>query len=457
MLLLAFASLRRAPVLFAGLFATVALAAALIAFNGEAMAAALTAPHSPGQDLGGVLTVLALGGVVSAFVTLTGVLSTTGLTVALRQRDLGLLRLVGASGTQLRLIVLAETTVLSATAGLTGCAIAAVLSGPAISLLNRTGLSPTTLTADLNPLPLLIAWAGTLLLSTVGSLLAARRVTRLTPAEALRTAAVDLKVLTPRRWVPGTLSVCGGAVMILIAHLSTVEVATPLTIFGAIALAIGAVAWAPVLLPLLGRLLLAPLRALPGATARIAAASLAVSRRRTAAITAPVLAAVAIIGTLTAVLHEANIATGASAEQTTLNNTVLLVLTAPALLYVLIASASAQIMTYTTRCEELHNMRLLGISRPSILAISIAESASAALLGTLAGLAVSLTALLAYRSALARELGHSITIDLPWTTLATICSSCVLVLITAGAAAANAQTRPASPRRLQTEPDKVAA
>lgn len=437
---LALASVRRSPVLFAGQFITTALAAALIAVNGAAFTAALTAPHAGSEDMGGAITVLAFGGVVSAFVTITGLLSATGLSVALRRRDLALLRLIGSTSGQSRGMILLETLTLSVLAGLVGTVLGALLSAPAITLVNQIGLAPVALTATVNVFPLLIAWAAAVILSVLGALLAAGRAAAIPPAEALRAADLDDRVMTPSRWIPGTLVGLGGIAMIVLAFLNSLEAATPLTIFGAIALAVSVAAWAPVLLPLLGRLILAPLKAVPSVGPRIAAASVITGRRRTAALAAPILAAITIIGTLSAVLHQANTATGASAQQATLNDTVLIVLTAPGLLYVLIASASAQLMTYTSRRTELHAMRLLGITRSSITLGSLVESLTAALLGVIAGLAITVAALLAYRQALARTLGHA-TLTLPWTTLGLISGSCLLVLLITGAAAAHHHAR----------------
>ena len=440
MLRLALASVRRGPVMFVGQFITVALAAALIATNGEALAAALTAPHAQAQDMGGAITVLAMGGVVAAFVTITGLLSSTGLTVALRRRDLALLRLIGSSSSQTRRMILFETLALAFVAALVGTALGALLAAPAVALINDIDLAPVALTATVQALPLFIAWAAAVILSVLGAILAAGRAAGIAPAEALRAADVDGHVMSPGRWIPGTLTGLGGVAMIVLASVNELEAATPLTIFGAIALAIGAAAWAPVFLPLLARLVLAPLQAAPSVGPRIAAASVITGRRRTAALAAPVLAAITIIGTLSAVLHQANAATGASAQQVTLNNTVLLVLTGPALLYVLIASASAQLMTYTSRRTELRSMRLLGIRRTTITLGSVIESITAALLGVIAGLAITLVSLLAYRTALARTPGHA-TLTLPWGALGAICASCLTVLVVAGAAAARRQAR----------------
>jgi putative ABC transport system permease protein len=438
MLRLALASVRRSPALFTGQFLTVALASALIAANGEAFTAALTAPNAGSQGMDGAITLLAMGWVVPAFVAVTGLISSTGLTVALRRRDLALLRLIGSSAGQTRRMIIFETVALAVLAGLIGVIIGALGTGPTVSVINSIGLAPVNLTATLNPLPLLIAWAAAVILSVVGALLAARRASTIAPGEALRIADVDAKVMTAGRWVPGTAVGLIGIGMLLMASLDEVKVATRLTTFGSIALAIGAVAWAPVLLPLLARIILAPLRA--GVGPRLAAASVSTGRRRTAALAAPVLAAITIIGTISAVLTETDAATGASAAQVTLNNSLLLVLTGPALLYVLIASASAQVMTYSSRRTELLSMRLLGIRRATIVTGSIVESFAAALLGVIGGVIITFASLLAYRTALARTFGHA-TIALPWAALTVICGSCLIVLVIAGAAAAHRQAR----------------
>ncbi|MFF8593576.1 FtsX-like permease family protein [Streptomyces sp. NPDC015220] len=325
-------SVRHYWALFAGTFVALALGVALIGVSASALAATWAVPASSGGDhpsvtltdgagrphtlssgdldLGGVQSVLALAGVVSAFVTVFVIAGTCAFGIALRRRDMGLLRLVGAGGPQVRRMVLGESLAVAVPAALVGCAVAAAVAPVAVQALDGTGLSPVDLRQGPLLWPLLFAAGSGLLMAVLGSLAASGRAARVGPAEALREADLDARTMTVGRAVTGVLTLVTGALMLALAPGAGAEAATPLALFGSMALAVAATLLGPVYLPPLLRLLALPLRWADPVAGRLAAESARTSRRRTASLVGPVLAILAIVGSFTTVLST----TGAASE-----------------------------------------------------------------------------------------------------------------------------------------------
>ncbi|MEU9232742.1 ABC transporter permease [Streptomyces subrutilus] len=326
-------SVRHYWALFAGTFVALALGVALIGVSASALAATWAVEQPSGAaapsvtltdgtgaartlssgalDMGGVQSVLAIAGVVSAFVTVFVIAGTCAFSIALRRRDMGLLRLVGAGGPQVRRLVLGESLAVAVPAALVGCVVAAVAAPHAVDALNGTGLSPV----DLRPGPLLgplgFAAGSGLVIAVVGVLAASKRAARVRPTEALREADLDSHAMTAGRAVMGALTLVTGAVMVALAPGAGAEAATPLALFGTMALAVAATLLGPLYLPPLLRLVSLPLRWADPVAGRLAVEAAGTSRRRTASLVGPVLAIVAIVGVFTTVLSTTGAATEA--------------------------------------------------------------------------------------------------------------------------------------------------
>ncbi|AQT74895.1 FtsX-like permease family protein [Streptomyces sp. fd1-xmd] len=318
--------------LFAGTFVALALGVALIGVSAAALAStwAVDRPAASGPqvtltdgtgaartlsagelDLGGVQSVLAMAGVISAFVTLFVIAGTCAFGIALRRRDMGLLRLVGAGAGQVRRMVLAESLVVAVPAALLG-ALAAVPAAPVVvEALNGTGLTPVELRPGPLLGPLVFAVAAGLVIAVLGVVAASRRAAAVRPTEALREADLDTRAMTAGRAVTGLLLLAGGVVAVRLAPGAGAEAATPLALFGTMALAVAATVLGPLYLPPLLRLLALPLRAFDPVAGRLATAALGTSRRRTASLVGPVLSVVAVVGVFTTVLSTTGAATAA--------------------------------------------------------------------------------------------------------------------------------------------------
>ena len=184
-----------------GAFVALALGVALTAAMTLGLAGVPDLP--PGPDAVVLYAVLGTAGGVSTFVSAFVVASTYAYVVAQRRRELGLLRLAGATPAQVRRTVLVEALLLGAAASGLGCALGQVGAPRLARWLTEVGMAPPGFTVGTASWPLYAAfWTG--LLVALGSVAtAARRAGRVGPLDALREADVDTGVMTAGRWFWG--------------------------------------------------------------------------------------------------------------------------------------------------------------------------------------------------------------------------------------------------------------
>jgi putative ABC transport system permease protein len=420
--------IKHRPVLFIGAFITLLLGAFLIGNTALAMAAALTAPASVGDDMGGIITILALSAVVSGFITVSIVSGTFSLSVALRRREMALFRLVGASGKQIRRLILGEALAISIVAGIFGSLLALLTQPIILSGLNQTELSPVLLQPAGSMLPLTITLVASLAMATIGAWRSCAKAAKVAPSEIFRDSNLDSGVMTKGRITSGSLALLTGIAMLAIASLGQMEAATPLTIFGAIFLATGISTLGPLYMPGLG-FLAAKLFSAGSTTGRIAAYSLLASKRKTSSLASPAITSLAIIATIVAVLAAAGAGGNMDAETHRLNQMVLFILTGPSLIYAMIAIANTQVMANSVRQTESKTMRLLGLHTRQIKTIALVESTITIALGTFTGLTISLVAGMVYHQALANT-GLTAPLAIPWPTLFLMAAAYLLTAAT---------------------------
>ncbi|MDJ0363343.1 FtsX-like permease family protein [Rhodococcus sp. H29-C3] len=333
MLAISLKSVRHYWVLFAGTFVALTLGVGLIGVSASALAATWAVDTTPDSssptvtlndgagvahtltsgelDMGGVQSVLAMSGVVSAFVTVFVIAGTFAFGIALRRRDMGLLRLVGVGAGQVRRMMIAESVAVALPAAMTGCVLTIVAAPLAVAALNASGLTPVALSVGQLLWPLIYAAGSGLIIAVLGMLTASKGTARVRPTEALREADLDTRIMTAGRAVAGSLAFVVGAAMVALAPSAGTEAATPLALFGTMALAIAAAMLGPLYLPLLLRVMALPLRWVDPVSGLLAAESMLTSRRRTASLVGPVLVILAIVGIFTTVLSTAGAATSA--------------------------------------------------------------------------------------------------------------------------------------------------
>ncbi|MFB8237704.1 FtsX-like permease family protein [Kitasatospora purpeofusca] len=319
MLRIALKSLKARPVSLLGAFLALALGVAMTAVMLLGLAAALGG-GSGGEELVSLVAALGTAGGVSAFVSAFVVASTYSYAVAQRRRELGLLRLAGATRAQVRRTVLAEALLLGAVASASGCALGRAGAPALLRWLAETGMAPHGLTLAPAAWPLPAAFAAGLLVALSGVAVAARRAGRVGPLDALRTADLDTGVLTPGRLVTGL-----GLLLVFLA-LAVTALATdpsdvlhrktyttqPMWLISAAGLLSPLLA--PPLIRLLGRTV--PRRS-AGFAGRLVPAGAAAALRRTGAVAAPVLVSVALTGSLAGALDTVGAARSAEARART--------------------------------------------------------------------------------------------------------------------------------------------
>ncbi len=249
-------------------------------------------------DVSGLQTVLSMVGAISGFITIFVIASTFAFAVASRRRELGLLRLIGATPRQIRRMVLGEAVAVAVAASLTG-AIAAQLATPLLlRKASYTELAPVKLEPASPWVPLAIAVGAGLLVAMLGARSAARRAGKVAPIDALREAALEPPRIGPVRVVFGVLFLAGAITMLTLIRPSSGEGAVPLAMFTPMVMVIALTLLAPLVVPLVGRVWAVPLVAWTQVSGRLARSNVLAAPRRSASLAAPILSISAIAGSM---------------------------------------------------------------------------------------------------------------------------------------------------------------
>ncbi|AEV87649.1 permease [Actinoplanes sp. SE50] len=158
------------------------------AYSGRNLGRAEHDPAAPEELL------IAVGGTFGGYVALLVmfvVAGTLGLSVRHRRRDLALLRAIAATPGQVRRIIVAESGLLGLISAAAGVPAGLLAIGWAHHQFVDRGFLPASFPMVTGGFSVLIAAGAILVLSMVSGLIAARRVTRIRPAEALGEAAAE--------------------------------------------------------------------------------------------------------------------------------------------------------------------------------------------------------------------------------------------------------------------------
>ncbi|MEU0068058.1 ABC transporter permease [Streptomyces sp. NPDC006332] len=304
----AVATLRKRWLGFVGSFVALTLGVALIAASGllVSTSAGLENNDPSAPSLKKLLTFMAgMSGFVSVFV----VASTFAFAVAGRRRETALLRAVGATPRQIRLLVIGESVVVSLVASVAGALLGLVLAPLFARWLVARGAAPEGFTVEFSAGPLLTAAAIEVAVAVLGAYAAARRAGRVRPVEALSAAAVDGKVMTLGRWVWGVAYVAlFGTVLALFAAMPPGLERDPqlrdpqnlpvwsllIDVMAIMALAL----FAPLFVPVLVRLLTLPVPLAAGAVGLLARQNALAAVRRTVSTATPMFLVIGLTGTV---------------------------------------------------------------------------------------------------------------------------------------------------------------
>ncbi|HET6858855.1 MAG TPA: FtsX-like permease family protein [Streptomyces sp.] len=263
--------------------------------TGDDRALAESGAEEDAEALVTVNAVLGTAGGVTTFVSVFVVASTFAFAVAVRRRELGLLRTAGATPGQLRRLLLTEAAAVGVLASAVGCLAGRWGADRLARVLVDGGLAPSWFAVGDDSWPLHAAfWTG-LLVALTGAWAASWRAGRIGPVEALRESSVDSGAMPLGRRLLGIGLLVGG-LGLLVWSLATdpsgllkrkTYTTQPMVLITGVAL----------LAPLLVRPVARALR-LPGAVGMLVRENTGAAVRRTAAVAAPVLVTVALAGSL---------------------------------------------------------------------------------------------------------------------------------------------------------------
>ncbi|WP_053208164.1 FtsX-like permease family protein [Jiangella muralis] len=249
------------------------------------------------EQLDGLTSMFGIMSGVSMFMALFVVGSTFGFVIATRRRELGLLRLVGATGRQVRRLVLGESLAVSLAASVAGCLVATPLVPPILALVRHVGVTDQHLIAASPSLAWAIAAPTGLVVALLGAWRSSRRAAKVSPSAALREASIERGRPSLPQWIVGTICLAGVVAAAVLAQHSDPLFMLVASILLPEVVVIGIMCFGSLLIPGLAALLGRPFVDRDVA-ARIARDELRAAVRTTTSVAAPVLAISAIAGSM---------------------------------------------------------------------------------------------------------------------------------------------------------------
>ncbi|MFG2128498.1 FtsX-like permease family protein [Streptomyces sp. NPDC048751] len=230
--------------------------------------------------------------ILGLFTTVFVVASMLVLATGLRRREIGLLRMIGATPRQVRRMILGEAGVIGLLGSLAGC-LAGVGAAPLLrDILDGLDVMPPEVTLRVSMWPLLTATATGVGVSVLGAWSASREAAGVAPIEALLDSRANHRTMSRARWIGG-LSVLGLGVAFAVATASVAaDSRINMAICATMVLIVAAALLAPVVVGPVGRALARPFERFGSAAPLLARAELRADARRSASLAAPVIAAV---------------------------------------------------------------------------------------------------------------------------------------------------------------------
>src|SRR5215208_5420534 len=236
---------------------------------------------------------------LALFIAMFVVVSTMGLSIQQREREIALLRAVAATPRQIRRMIGWE----AALVGLVGSA-AGVWPGMRLGeklgdALVRHGIVPSSFTVEADWIPAAAAIAGGVAVALLAVLAAGRRAARVRPTLALADAAVEPRLLGPGRLIGGLLALAGAVPLFAVSATTHIpETAAATSEMTAIMLVLAVGFLGPIAARLGAKLVGPPLAALAPVGGFLASANLGAATRRFSSASTPLVLSVAMSCTL---------------------------------------------------------------------------------------------------------------------------------------------------------------
>ncbi|MFE3743442.1 FtsX-like permease family protein [Streptomyces sp. NPDC059134] len=239
-----------------------------------------------GTQLIGAMATLGL------FTTVFVVASMLVLATGLRRREIGLLRMIGASPRQVRRMILGEAGLVGLLGSLAGCLVGVGAAPLLRDILQGLDVTPPELTVRVSMWPLFTAAAIGVGVSVLGAWSAGRTAARVTPIEALLDSTANSRTMSRVRWIGGLTALGLGVVLAIATATVGADTRINMAIFATMVLIVAAALLAPVCVGPVGRALTSPFERLGSAVPLLVRAELRADSRRAASLAAPVIAAV---------------------------------------------------------------------------------------------------------------------------------------------------------------------
>jgi len=249
------------------------------------------------QQLDDLAAMFGIMSAVSLFMALFVVGSTFGFAVAARRRELGLLRLIGATGPQVRRLVLGESLTVALAACIAGCLLAVPVTRPVLALVRHAGVTDQHLVAPAPWLAWAVAAPAGMMVALLGAWRSSKRAAKVPPTAALREASVERARPSRMQWIVGTICVTGVVAAAVAATRTGPLFALVASILLPEVIVVAIMCFGSLLIPRLAGLLAWPFVD-RDVTARIARDELRAAVRTTTSVAAPVLAITAVAGSM---------------------------------------------------------------------------------------------------------------------------------------------------------------
>lgn len=166
------------------------------------------------ESLGFLQTALLVFALVAVFVATFIIQNTFRIIVRQRQRELALMRAVGATGSQVVWMVVIEALVVGIVASIVGIIFGFLVAGGLTSVMSALGFDLPSTAAPLAMRTIIIASVVGVVVTVVSALLPAIRASKIPPVAALQDTEVTLRMSDRRRTILGSIGLALGVALI---------------------------------------------------------------------------------------------------------------------------------------------------------------------------------------------------------------------------------------------------
>ena len=267
----------------------------LLVQDQESLIADTQAEFNQALDIiGGILLGFAL---LSLFVSIFIIANTFAITTSQRTRELGLLRAVGATGSQVLRSVIAESFIIGALSSLIGIGVGVLIAFGLRAILNSLGLGIPSFGVVVLPATILYAVVVGVVVTVLAAIVPAIKASRTPPITAISGRA-DAEAKSIGRFVIGAVITAAGIALMLFGLFGggddVLEILVPLGA-GAAILFIGITLLSPLVSGPLSQVLGTPLARLLGTPGRLARENSARNPRRTATTAAALMIGLSLV------------------------------------------------------------------------------------------------------------------------------------------------------------------